>query len=58
MTYPAGTKGWLKYAHSNAWWSVEVLYRHPGTNTYDVRRARTDFTVGNRDILIVVRPSA
>jgi hypothetical protein len=57
MTYPAGTVGWLKYERSETWFRVEVLSRHPGTNSYEVRRSRTSFNVDGRDVLIVVAPS-
>lgn len=53
-SYPEGTVGWLKYQHSNEWHRVEVLGRFPGTHVYNVRKSRTDFLVGARDVLIVV----
>ena len=53
-TYPAGTVGWLKYGGSNEWLKVDVLARYQGTHVYNVRRTRTEFLVGGRDVLIVV----
>lgn len=52
-TYPPNTVGWLKYAHSKNWFAVEVLTRF-GNTSYEVRRSRTTFAVGPRDVLIVV----
>lgn len=53
MFYPPNTIGWLKYGGSGAWFRVQVLSRI-GNTTYGVRRSRTDYTVGPKDVLIVV----
>lgn len=54
MTYNPGTVGWLKYDRSATWYKVDVLWREEGTHTYRVRRSRTEFVVGPRDLLVVV----
>jgi hypothetical protein len=56
ITFPEGTQGWLKYGGSQQWLLVEVLNQLAGTHTYEVRRSRTTFSVGNADILIVLTP--
>lgn len=47
---------WLKYAGSKEWYRVTVLGRLAG-HSYRVSRSRTEFTVGPRDTLIVVKPT-
>lgn len=54
MTYAPNTVGWLKYERSETWHKVDVVSRVDGSHTYCVRRSRTEFVVGPRDILIVV----
>lgn len=54
MSYPDGTIGWLKYQHSNIWHRVAVHLRLGRSHVYVVEKSSTRFTVGSRDVLIVV----
>jgi hypothetical protein len=54
MFLPDGTTGWLKYARTDIWHRVTVVYRVDGSHTYVVEKNRTRFRIDRNDVLVVV----